>query len=163
MTERTHATDLQEFDHKWLEAMERTPLVRAVVGLTGLTRLGEHPATLDRLAAIVDQPVEETTALVRRELGARIDDGMVYWDDPYPGDQARRIVHLGDRQVAMGSGCGPDVFMFAAVLDVPFQVEKTCPVTGRRSAWSSSPTATKRSIRRARSRCCCTPTICAHS
>jgi hypothetical protein len=30
----------------------------------------------------------------------------------------------------MGSGCGPDVFMFAAVLDVPFQVEETCPVTG---------------------------------
>lgn len=35
-----------------------------------------------------------------------------------------------DRQVSMGSGCGPDVFTFAAVFDVPFRVEETCPATG---------------------------------
>lgn len=30
----------------------------------------------------------------------------------------------------MKSGCAPDLPMFAAVLDVPFRVEDTCPATG---------------------------------
>jgi hypothetical protein len=66
MTEQTHSTNLEEFDHRWLDLLEQTPLVRTVVGLTGLTRLGVRPAALERLAAIVDRPLEETAALARR-------------------------------------------------------------------------------------------------
>lgn len=130
MTEQTRATDLAEFDQGWLTAMEQTPFVRAIIALSGLTRLGERPASLGRLAAIIDQPLDETAALVRREFVARIEDGLIHWDDPYPGDQTRRTVFIGDRAVPMGSGCGPDVFTFAAVFDVPFRVEETCPATG---------------------------------
>lgn len=31
----------------------------------------------------------------------------------------------------MKSGCAPDLFAFAAVLDVPFRVEDTCATTGK--------------------------------
>jgi alkylmercury lyase len=124
------ATDLAAFDQGWFAAMEQTPFVRAIIALSGLTRLGEHPASLQRLAATIDRPVDETAALVRREFVARIEDGLIYWDDPYPGEHTRRLVHIGNRTIAMGSGCGPDVFTFAAVLDVPFRVEETCPATG---------------------------------
>lgn len=127
---RPRATDLESFDQGWLAAMEQTPFVRAVIGLTGLTRLGERPAALDQLAAIVDLPLEKTTALVRSDFRARIEGGWIYWDDPYPGKQTRRTVSIGDRQVRMGSGCAPDVFTFAAVLDVPFRVEEISPASG---------------------------------
>lgn len=130
MTSQIHATGLEEFDQGWLEAMERTPFVNAIIALSGLTRLGERPASLERLATILDRPVDETAALVRREFVARIQDELIYWDDPYPGDQIRRTVYIGDRAVPMGSGCGPDVFTFAAVFDVPLRVEETCPTTG---------------------------------
>lgn len=130
MTEQTRATELEKFDQGWLAAMETTPFVRAIIGLSGLTRLGERPAELERLAAVVDRPVDEIAALVRREFTARIEGGLIYWDDPYPGDRTRRMVYIGDREVPMGSGCGPDVFTFAAVFDVPFRVEETCPATG---------------------------------
>lgn len=129
---QTAATDLEAFDEGWLAAMEQTPLVRTIIGLTGLTRLGERATPLDRLAAVVDRTPEETAALVRSDLTARIEDGLIYWDDPYPGDRTRRTVYVGDREVRMGSGCAPDVFTFAAVLDVPFRVEEASPATGRR-------------------------------
>ena len=128
---RTPATDLESFDQGWLAAMEQTPLVRTVIGLTGLTRLGERPAPLEQLAAVIGRTPKETAALVRKELNARIEDGLIYWDDPYPGDRTRRTVYIGDHEVRMGSGCAPDVFTFAAVLDVPFRVEEVSPATGR--------------------------------
>lgn len=131
MTSTTDAAELAEFDQGWLAAMEQTPFVRAIIALSGLTRLGQRPASLPRLAAILDRPLEETAALVRTELTARIENGLIYWDDPYPGKHTRRVVRIGDRAVAMGSGCGPDVFTFAAVFDVPFRVEETCPTTGK--------------------------------
>lgn len=123
-------TELEEFDQGWLDVIQQTPWIKDLYALVGLTRLGERPAALERLSTIVHRPLEETAALARREFKARIEDGLIYWDDPYPGEQTRRIVHIGDRQVPMGSGCGPDVFGFAAVLDVPFRVEETCPATG---------------------------------
>lgn len=128
MNDRT--TDLAQFDQGWLAAMEQTPFVKAIIALSGLTRLGERPASVQRLATILNLSDSETAALVRQEFTARIENGLIHWDDPYPGDQIRRVVHLGDRQVPMSSGCGPDVFTFAAVLDVPFRVEETCPTTG---------------------------------
>ncbi|MFD2398921.1 organomercurial lyase [Prauserella oleivorans] len=128
MNDRT--TDLAQFDQGWLAAMEQTPFVKAIIALSGLTRLGERPAPVHRLATILNRSDSETAALVRQEFTARIENGLIHWDDPYPGNRIRRVVHLGDRQVPMGSGCGPDVFTFAAVLDVPFRVEETCPTTG---------------------------------
>jgi hypothetical protein len=122
--------DLDAFDQGLLEVLQRTPFVRLVYGLSGLTRLGEHPAPLDRLALVLGRTEDETAALVRDNTTARIDDGLVHWDDPFPGDHLRRTLHVGDREVPMRSGCAPDLPLLAAVLDVPFRVEDSCPVTG---------------------------------
>ncbi|MGH9026380.1 MAG: organomercurial lyase [Acidimicrobiia bacterium] len=121
---------LAAFDQGWLEVVERTPLVRLVYGLAGLTRLGERPAPLARLAAVLDRPEQETIELLRVNTSARIEDGLVHWDDPFPGPHVRRMIHVGAREVPMRSGCAPDVPLFAAVLDVPFGVEDRCAATG---------------------------------
>jgi hypothetical protein len=130
MSEQARSIDLEQFDRGWLETMEETPFGRLLIVVGGLTRLGERPAELNRLALILDLSVEETIALVRENTTARIEDGLVHWDDPYPGDQLRRTVYVGDRAVPMNSGCAPDLFAFAAVFDVPFRVEDTCATTG---------------------------------
>ena len=122
--------ELEQFDQAWLAALRQTPFARAIIGLVGLTRLGERPAALERLAAVLDQPVETTAALLRREFTARIEDGWIYWDEPFPGHRTRRTLYVGDRVIPMRSGCAPDLFVYAAVLDVPFRVQETCPVTG---------------------------------
>ena len=128
--QQSHPTELEQFDQEWLAAMEQTPYVRLFLGLVGLTRLGERPAALERLAAIVDRPVDETAALVRGATSARIEGELIQWDEPFPGDRTRRMLYVGDRAVPMRSGCAPDLFGFAAVLDVPFRVEETCAATG---------------------------------
>ena len=130
MTQQLRPDELREFDQGWLAALEQTPLVDLLAGLVGLTRLGERPAPLHRLAAVLDRSADETVTLIRRDTTARIEGGLVYWDDPFPGDRTLRTLHLGDREVPMKSGCAPDLFGIAAVLDVPFRVEDTCAATG---------------------------------
>lgn len=130
MTEQTRVDDLAEFDQGVLEVLQRTPFVRLVYGLSGLTRLGEHPAPLDWLALVLGRSEDETAALVRDNTTADIENGLIHWDDPFPGEHVRRTLYVGDREVPMRSGCAPDLPLHAAVLDVPFRVEDTCPVTG---------------------------------
>jgi len=130
MTQRTHASELADFDQGWLEVLEQTPFARLVLALAGLTRFGQRPAPLHRLATVLDRPAEETVALLEENTTARIEDGLAHWDDPFPGDRVRRTIYVGDHEVAMKSGCAPDLFFFAAVLDVPFRVEDTCATTG---------------------------------
>jgi len=130
MIEQLHAAELEEFDRGWSAVIEQTPFATLVTALGGLTRLGEHPASLARLAGILDRSVPETTALIRENTTARIEDGLIHWDEPFPGEQTRRTLYVGDRTITMNSGCAPDLFAYAAVLDVPFRVEETCPATG---------------------------------
>jgi hypothetical protein len=121
---------LDEFDQGWLSVLRRTPFATAIIGLVGLTRLGQRPTDLHRLATRLDQPLDQTEALVRGEFTARIEDGLIHWDVPFPGERTRRTLHVEGRTVPMSSGCAPDLFIYAAVLDVPFHVEETCPTTG---------------------------------
>ncbi|MFC0109593.1 organomercurial lyase [Kibdelosporangium aridum] len=123
-------TSLEEFDRGWLATLEKTPVAKAIIGLAGLTRIGERPASLDRLTAIVGQSRDATATLLRNEFTVRIEGDSIYWDDPFPGDQVRRMLYVGDREIPMRSGCAPDLFVYAAVLDVPFHVEENCPTTG---------------------------------
>src|SRR6266516_1236532 len=113
MGAQTRRTALAEFDQGWLAAMEQTPFVRLIIGLVGLTRLGQRPAPLDQLALVVDRSVAETTALVRENVTARVEDGLIYWDEPFPGDRTRRTLYVGDREIPMRSGCAPDLFIYA--------------------------------------------------
>jgi hypothetical protein len=130
MSEQTQVTELEAFDQGWLTEMERSPFARLVLGLVGLTRLGERPAALEQLAVIVERSAVETAALVQGATSAHVDGDVIHWDEPFPGDQVRRMLYVGDREVPMGMGCAPDLFGFAAVLDVPFRVEEACAATG---------------------------------
>src|SRR5215831_6248036 len=67
MTDQSHPGEPEEFDQGWIAALEQTPLVGLLAGLVGLTRLGERPAPLERLAVIVDRSAAETAALVDRK------------------------------------------------------------------------------------------------
>lgn len=131
MTEQTKPAGLEEFDRGWLATLEESPFARLIFGLAGLTRLGERPAELERLAAIIDRSVVETAVLVQGATSARVEGNLIYWDDPFPGNQTRRMLYVGDRPVPMRMGCAPDLFGFAAVLDVPLRVEETCAATGK--------------------------------
>lgn len=131
MTEQTRTPDLDEYDRAFLATLRDIPFVRLVIALGGLTRLGERPASLSRLAAIMDISAEDTTALLRKNLTVRLDGDTIHWDEPFPGRPTRRTLYVGDREIPMGSGCAPDLFVYAAVLDVPFQAEEICPATGR--------------------------------
>jgi hypothetical protein len=132
MTARTELAELGAFDQGWLEVLQRTPFVRLVYGLGGLTRLGERPVHVDRLALVPGRSLDETTTLVQENTSAGIEDGLIWWDDPFPGDQVRRMLYVGDddRPVPMKSGCAPDLTLYAGVLDVPFRVEDTCAAAG---------------------------------
>ncbi len=130
MTEQTPQIDLEEFDRGWLAELERNAPATLVTALGGLTTLGEHPASLEQLATILDRSTEDTIALLRENTTARIADGLVHWDDPFPGEQTLRTLYVGDREIPMQRGCAPDLPAYAAVLDVPFRVEDTCPATG---------------------------------
>lgn len=137
-TDEVHNTsnvgDFGDFDAAWREVDERLrTLVNVVYGLVGLTRLGEHPVEVDRFAAYLDRPADEAIALLEEQSGAlftaRVDGGLIGLDLDRPEVLRRRHVRIGARRIAM-SGCAPDLFQIAAVLDTPFQVEDTCPTTG---------------------------------
>jgi hypothetical protein len=130
MTEPTPQIDLEEFDRGWLAELERNTPARLVTALGGLTRLGEHPTSLNQLATVLDRSTEATAALIQENTTARIEDGLVHWDNPFPGDRTLRTLYVGDREIPMRRGCAPDLPAYAAVLDVPFRVEDTCAATG---------------------------------
>lgn len=129
MTTPTRRAELERFDQGWITTLESWAPMRLVFALIGLTRVGEHAASLDALAVIIDRPVTQTVALLRENTTARIDGGLVYWDVPFPVDRARRTLHIGDRTIPMNR-CAPALFVYAVLLDVPFHVEETCPATG---------------------------------
>lgn len=124
-------TELAEFDRAWQDAIEQIPAARLITALASLTRLGERPASLARLATVIDMSTTDTVMLSQEALSVRIEGDTIHWDPPFPGERTRRVLYVGDREIPMRSGCAPDLFAYAAVLDVPFRVEETCPATGQ--------------------------------
>ena len=121
-----------EFDRKWLELVTQHPWIEATYALIGLTRLGERPTTVERLAAALQRPQEEAIRLAWEASRVRPDEQRrIHLDAPFGGSggPSRRKLYLGDREIAV-SGCAPDLLPAAAVLEVPFRVEDTCPATG---------------------------------
>jgi alkylmercury lyase len=121
-----------EFDRRWLEIVTRLPWIEAIYALIGLTRLGERPTTVERLAAALQRPNDEAVRLAWEAARVRPDErGAIHLDAPFGGSggPSRRKLYLGDREIAV-SGCAPDLLPAAAVLDVVFRVEDTCPATG---------------------------------
>src|SRR5919197_1786991 len=121
---------IDEFDRQWVDLVRRVEWIEALYALIGLTRLGERPTTLQQLAAALERPEEEAIKLAWEASRVRPDgDGRIYLDTPWPGASPRRRLYVGERDMAV-SGCAPDLFGVAAVLDVPFRVEDACSVTG---------------------------------
>jgi hypothetical protein len=122
---------VDEFNRKWLEILTRFPWIKATYALIGLTRLGERPTTVQRLAAVLDRPEPEAIALAWQASRVRPDgQGRLRLEAPFGGGgPSRRTVYVDRREIPV-SGCGPDLFPAAVVLDVPFRVEDICQVTG---------------------------------
>lgn len=121
---------IDEFDRRWLEAITPATWIQALYALIGLTRLGERPTTVRRPAATLGCPEEEAVRLAWEAARVRPDgQGRIRLDTPWPGASPRRRLLVGDRELPV-SGCAPDLFAVAAVVDVPFRVEDTCPATG---------------------------------
>lgn len=121
-----------EFDRKWVDLITRFTWIKAVYALIGLTRLGEHPTTVQQLAAALQVPETEAVSLAWRASRVRPDaDGRIHLTAPFGGSggPSRRKVLVGDRELPV-SGCAPDLLPAAAVLDVAFRAEETCPATG---------------------------------
>lgn len=104
MTEQTRVAELEAFDQGWLEVLQQTPFVRLVYARAGLTRLGEHPARVERLALVLGRSAGETTALVRDNTTARIANGLIHCGEPFPGAGIRRMLYVGEREIPMRSG-----------------------------------------------------------
>jgi hypothetical protein len=63
-----------EFDRKWLALIAPLTWVEAFYALIGLTRLGEHPTTVERLAAALQRPEDEALANAIAEFGLLLRD-----------------------------------------------------------------------------------------
>lgn len=120
---------MDDFDRAWVDGVAQVKWLEAAYALIGLTRLGERPTTVRQLAAALAVPEPEAVKLAWRASRVRPQDGQFRLDTPWPGASPRRRLVIGDRDLSV-SGCAPDVFAVAAVLDVPFRLDDTCPTTG---------------------------------
>jgi alkylmercury lyase-like protein len=128
------SSGIDAFDAAWREVDERLRgLIDVTYGLIGLSRLGERPVDVTRFAAYLDLSVDDALAQLAKQSGVlftpRVHDGLITLDLDRPDSLQRRHLRIGERRIAM-SGCAPDLFQIAAVLDTPFQVEDTCSTTG---------------------------------
>ncbi len=120
---------IDDFDRQWVNLVTRMERAEALYAVIGLTQLGERPTTVRQLAAALDRPDEEAIRLTWQASRVRPENGRLHLGSPFPGASPRRRLYVGDRKMAV-SGCAPDLFGVAAVVDVPFEVEDTCSVTG---------------------------------
>lgn len=120
---------LARFDQDVLAALRESRFMPVLYGLLALSRIGERPVPLEKLAALLDRSEEQTALLVHQHTTARVHDRMIQWDVPFPTDHARRTLYVGDRVIPMNR-CVSATFVLAAVLDTPFRLEEPCAATG---------------------------------
>lgn len=122
-------TSADDFDRGWADLVARDSRTEALYVLIGLTRLGERPATVRQLAAALDRPQDEAIELAWEAARVRPENGRIRLESIWPGATPRRKLHVGRREMPV-SGCAPDLFVVAAVVDVPFWVDDICPAAG---------------------------------
>src|SRR5205823_13161080 len=104
--------------------------IRLVSALFKLTGAGERPVSVDRLAAVVGQPVEETVRLARqifRKVSVR--RGLLQLDLGTDSPSSRFRLQIDDRVIG-AEGCAVDMIWMALFIDRPLHVEATCAATG---------------------------------
>ncbi|HEX5116348.1 MAG TPA: organomercurial lyase [Pseudonocardiaceae bacterium] len=121
--------ELARFDQDVLAALRESRFMPVLYGLLALSRIGERPVPLEKLAALLDRSEEHAARLVHQHTTARVQDRMIQWDMPFPADRARRTLYVGDRVIPMNR-CVSATFVLAAVLDVAFRLEEPCAATG---------------------------------
>lgn len=129
MNEKVGSADVERFDRNVLAALRQSRFMPVLYGLLGLSRIGEHPVPLEKMASVLGSTDDETARLVHLHTTARVRNGLIHWDRPFPGDRARRMLYVGGRAIPMNR-CISAAFMLATVLDVPFRVEEPCAATG---------------------------------
>ena len=122
---------VDDFTLGWRRALAAwAPAVRVTSALLKLTNAGERPTTAQRLAEVVGSPVDEATSLaIQVNPRARVRDGQVRLDmATRPGRGSRFELRLGDR-VIYATGCAPDQYWIALLIDEPLEIRATCQAT----------------------------------
>jgi len=78
-----------EFDRKWLALIAPLTWVEAFYALIGLTRLGEHPTTVERLAAALQRPEDEAIKLAWKASRVRPDESGRTWSPRWRSSRSR--------------------------------------------------------------------------
>ena len=129
MSEKNSGQQADDFDSAWQEAFAQfRPQVVLTTALFELTRIGEHPVEIERLAAAIGRPPDETVALAQQWARVRVADGLIHFD-PAGSPYSRYRVEVGTRVMDTG-GCAPDIFWAVLAAGMSVRAEATCPTTG---------------------------------
>jgi alkylmercury lyase len=143
MSEQDHHQPLDDFDRAWQELFAQfQPQIALVSALFKLTDMGEHPVEIERLAAAIGRPPDETVALAQQWARVRVADGRIY-DDLAGGPYSRYRVEMGTRLLDIG-GCAPDVFWAVLAAGLSVRVKSKCPTTGTTIQVDLSPEGARR-------------------
>ena len=129
MNEKSTTQQVDDFESTWQEvfAQFRLPFL-ITTALFRLTGMGERPVEIERLAAAIERPPDETVALARQWARVRVADGRINLD-PESSPFSRYHVEVGTRVLDTG-GCAIDLFWAVLAAGVSVRAESICPATG---------------------------------
>lgn len=123
------------FIEGWREALKKwAPAARLTTAVLKLTHVGERPAKLTEIAALMGPSLDEAslTRLLQQLFPNRvtIEDGLVHLGVTTERPPAYRFeLQIGQRHMYVG-GCAPDQFWIAFLVDEPVEIRATCHATG---------------------------------
>jgi alkylmercury lyase len=121
---------IDDFDAAWqIVGQQYQPAIQVTSALIKLTRAGEQPVEVERLATATVRPMDEALALARQFLNVNLQDGLVHLDLSAVGTSARYRLQIGARTID-ASGCAPDIVWAALLVDTPIHAQAICPATG---------------------------------
>lgn len=143
MNEKNMSRSTDDFDRAWQEVfVQFQPQIALTSALFRLTNMGEHPVEIERLAAAIRRPPDETVALAQQWARVRVKDGRIHFD-PASSPFSRYRVEVGTRVMDVG-GCAVDLFWAALAAGVSFRAESKCPTTGTTIRVDLSPDGARR-------------------
>lgn len=143
MNEKNMSRSTDDFDSAWQEVFAQfQPQIALTSALFKLTDMGEHPVEIERLAAAIRRPPDETVALAQQWARVCVKDGRIHFD-PASSPFSRYRVAVGTRVMDVG-GCAVDLFWAALAAGVSFRAESKCPTTGTTIRVDLSPDGVER-------------------
>lgn len=128
MHEKSITQQADDFEHGWREtfAQFRLPFLMTTA-LLRLASIGERPVEIERLAAAIGRPPEETVALALQWARVRVSDGWINLD-PESSPFSRYHLEVGTRVLDTG-GCAVDLFWAVLAAGISVRAASTCPAT----------------------------------